>query len=413
MSDPDKAGRTSGVTADDIGKTANIGELTPGKATRVPGDDKIGEAWIDNGARCDGSYADGCFLTDGQRSRLIIRIMDRMVTAATNYKLALTQLRVDELLKKEGDLPWVISLALDVATGFIMSQVTKALTKIRATGLAKIEAAETDAALHGEASERSKTDKIIAGLSDKRIEKWTKTAFDAAGKKVKGVANKAKGAADASEKTEAIAFIDQLTDACDVGYEKFATNAAATADDAELRLLFEGLDPELHSVGLYKGVLGEKLKRFEASGVTKLGRKVGKDRETGYADVKQDTRVVWVQTDFGTTMLWYQEQDGDYDPAVVEPGDPGSDVLPEPQPGHLKFGTRSPRNDADLIKAVPVEFREAAIARSEQIWGPTPTIPSPQLNYLRQIGSKQTAPSSKTSGSAAPAPAPTPPRFRH
>lgn len=379
-------GQNSGATAADLAKKPDLGELPVGKLTQVQlKSGKSGDPWVDQGAHCDNSYADGCFLGEAQRTRLVIKILDRLNRCATNYKLALEQMRVDELLKKEEDIPWIISLALDVATGFIAGKVTKALTKLRTEGATRVLNAEFVA---GEAVDHTTTDKILAGLSDKQIETWTKKAFDAAGKQVKAIGKKAQGAAGKSDKAESISFIDQLTNACDIGFEQFGSSATATSNDGELLTLFDGLDPANHSVGLYKAALEDKLGRFRKSGVTNIGRKIGKDRETGYVDVKQDTRVVWMRDDSFGTRLWYQEQDADHDPTVVQPGDPGSDVLPTQQPDKLDFGTRSPRNDAKLIKIVPDEFKEAAIARSEAIWGPTPTLDSPmRQNYLQQIGS--------------------------
>ena len=127
------------------------------------------------------------------------------------------------------------------------------------------------------------------------------------------------------------------------------------------------------------------------SGVTDIGRKIGKDRESQLVDVRKDTRVVWVQDPgIGNLQLCYQKQDADYDPAVVQPGDPGSGALEAQQPDKLDFGTKSPRNDAELDRIVPEEFKEAAIVRSEQIWGPTPLIQSTATrNYLKQIGCRR------------------------
>lgn len=390
-------GQNSGVTAADLGKKADLGELPIGKLTQAQliKSGKSGDQWVDQGAHCDNSNAEGCFLNDGQRNRLIIKILDRLGRCANNYKFALEQMRVDELLKKEDDLHWVVSLAIDVATGFILGKVTKALTKIRAEGAARVMNAEFTA---GESVDHAKTDKLLAALSDKAIEAWTKRAFDAAGKQVKAVGKKAVGADDKSEKAEAISFIDQLTNACDIGFERFGSSATATANDGELLTLYDGLNPENHSVGLYKEALSEKLKRYKKSGVTDIGRKVGKDRETKLIDVKQDTRVVWVHDPYlNSKLLWYQEQDAVHDPAVVQPGDPGYSALQsEQQPDKLSFGTQQPRNDAELIRVVPSEFQEAAIARSEQIWGPTPTIESPSTrNYLKQVGSSTVTTPSK------------------
>lgn len=398
-------GQNSGVTAADLAKKADLGELPVGKLTQAQlqggQSGKTGSPWADQGAHCDDSYADGCFLNDRRRDHLITDIKLRVITAATNYKLALEQMRVAELLKKEDDLPWVLSLALDVATGFLMSKVTKALTKIRTAGAERV--LNNTFTSDGEAIEHARIDKILSSLSDKQVEKWTKSAFDAAGKQVKSTFKKARGADDQSDKTEALSYIAQLTKASDKSFETFANNAATTANDGELSVLYEGLDPDNHSVDAYKAALDAKLKRYMKSGVTDIERKIGKDRATGYADVKRDTRVVWVQDDSFGRMLWYQEQEADHDPSTIQPGDPGSDVLPIEQPDKLTFGTKTPRNDAKLTKRVPDEFIEAAIARSEATWGPTPVIDSPmRQNYLKQVGSSTMTPAPATPAAVPP-----------
>lgn len=143
-----------------------------------------------------------------------------------------------------------------------------------------------------------------------------------------------------------------------------------------------------HATGTYKAALAEKLKRFRASGVTDIGRQAVRDREFNRTEVHRDTRVVFVQGMNGTKTAWYQSQEGDFSPGVIKPCDPGTQglALPDYKNAVCKFGPRDPREAARLDRPVPAEFEEAAIARSEQRWGPIETIEDPYVAYVRSLG---------------------------
>lgn len=274
-----ETGTTSGVTAGDLVSAPDIGKVAPGKTNTVQ-TFEIGEQFIDHGALCDGKDQNtaGCFLKDDQRKRLIGKFESRVLVAQGNYQHALAELRVDELMKKDDDLHWVLSLALDVAGAHILGVAARALKGVKAGGLAKL--------------------------------------------------------------TEA------------------------------------GLD----------------------------GRKLGHDRTIGYTSVRRDTRVIWVMNRPGTgKTLYYQSQEGAHDPSVVKPGDPGSAwAFPEHAATSHEFGPANPRETPQLGRRVPEEFLEAAIARSEQLWGPAETIDA--RDYLVSQGYDPDV----TSGALQPAPVPDP-----
>lgn len=353
-------GKRSGVTAGDLTTAPDLGKVTPGW-TNAPRNAEVGSQWIDHDAVCAGKdqKTAGCFLEDAQRQRLIIDFKDRVQTARNNYKDALISLRVDELMKKDDDLHWVVSLALDVAGAHVLGMAVKALQAAKAAGVAK-RGAET----------------LMAAISDKKLESYTKSGFDIAKKKLSKGVQEALNVDEATDKTNSLSFIAQLHNNCDIGFTTFADRALGSAPDAELVVLWEGMNNSNHTPAAYTAELGAKLARYKKSGVPDIGRELTHDSDMGYTNVRRDTRVVWVKNTPGAGQtLYYQWQEGDLTPGAFQPGDPGTDwAFPDEAKSPRAFGPRSPRESAKLGRRVPAEFVETAIARSEQQWGTTETI---------------------------------------
>jgi len=366
-------GKNSGVTAGDLTRAPDIGKVSPGRTNAVQGYE-LGDQHIDHGAVCDGKddSTAGCFLADEQRERLIDKFERRVIVAQMNYKFALADLRVDELMKKDDDLHWVVSLALDVAGAHILGVAVKALKNAKASGLADL----GDMALRAMAGDGglSRGENLLASITDKNIDSVTKTGFDLGKKKLSKGVQSAFNVDDASDKATSLSFIEQLQNSCDAGFAAFSDHATGYANDAELVVLFEGMVDSNHSQGAYKAELSEKLARYKKSGVTDIGHKYARDRETD-TSVYRDTRVIWIKNtpQHGKT-LYYQSQDGYSDPSVSRPGDPGTEWMPDYPKGPRAFGPRAPRETPQLGRRVPEELIEAALARSEQIWGAPETI---------------------------------------
>ena len=376
-----KQGVNSGVTGADVAQAPDIGKLEPGKRNLVQST-YLGNQWGDRGARCDGHDAQtpGCFLTDEVRLRYLIDFKGDVSTAATNYKLALQQIRFEELLKKDDDLNWVLTLALEIAGAHLLNVAVKALGGLKANGVQKFAAS----AFKSGSFEiwRSNAARTLNSISPKQLETYTKIPLNAAKTRTaKGM--QAGGNEDQTrQKTAVVSYIDELTDQCDTAFRAFQTNASASAPDAELAVLFEGMQPENHSVGIYKQVLDLKLGRFRSSGVLEIGRKDARDRVSGEVGVHRDTRVVWIRDITGNRRLHYQSQEGNADHAVVRPGDPGD---PRSYPDQA-FGPHDPRESPVLGNPVPDEFRDVALARSEQQWGFTNEMEDPYIQWMRARG---------------------------
>ena len=379
MSDGGKVGKRSGVTGEDFSKAPDVGAIAPGKRNLVQSQ-LLGNQWGDHGAKCDGNDGPGCFLADDVRLRYLIDFKDDVRTAATNYKLALQALRFEEMLKKEDDLNWVLALALEIAGAHLLDVAVKALGGLKATRAQKfVSAAFKSENFEGWSANAAKT---LNAITAKQLETYTKVPITAAKKKVSDGVKDGNNAEPKAEKTAVLSYIDQLTEECDIAFRSFQSNASANAPDAELAVLFDGMNPENHTVGIYKDVLGQKLQRFKKSGVLDLGRKDAKDRVTGQVGVYRDTRVVWLRDITNHRRLYYQAQEGNADYAVIRPGDPGDPrSFPE-----QSFGPHDPREKPELGDPVPEEFQAVAIARSEQQWGPTNEIEDPYIGWLKSQG---------------------------
>lgn len=339
----DKApGKSSGVTAGDVAAAKDIGTMAPGKKNLVQSSD-VGDPWIDGGAKCDSANvmdrwrqgvatSPGCFLTSEKRERLIVDFKLRVAEADTNFKLALESMRVDELLKKDEDINWALGFVLDVASLYIGGATTKAIGAAMTKGGQKV--------------------------ADGVLQNTIKTAFGKGKDGIKGAVKDEKNEGAHAEKTASLSYIKQLEAGCDVAFNRFASTAAANADDAQLVVLWEGLDPQYHSPDLYKAELTKKLERFKESGVPDIGAK----RIAGVGigpKFYEARRVVWVRGFGGKMSLYFQISQG---------------INPSP------FA-----DDGGRMELVPDEFTDAALAQHKAKWGDVPTIADPAVPVAERI----------------------------
>lgn len=374
----DEKGKNSGVTADDLGRAPDIAKV-PISEPLVVQRTKVGDKYIDDGAVCDGKGLEtpGCLFGDAQRSRLIDDLRTRIGDAMSNYKTALTQLRFDELMKKDADLHWAAAIALDLLGVHLARVVGEAAMQLKAAGVSRL-ASHMEGRYLSDKSLRTRAEQMLASMDAKFVDGNVKAVFVPLKKGVAAATKTEANRDNKSEKQATIAFIDQLANKCDVGFRAFGSHVAGYATDAEIAAVWEGFAPHHHSLGQYKDVLGEKLARFRKSGVNELGRKKARDREFRRAEIIRDKRVVWKVHGPNWRTLWYQSHDSHYNPDVIRRGDPDTFDLFGDQHEHLTFGDRSRDGDLAFDGQVPNEFVEVALARSEQIWGTTIEIPDPQ-----------------------------------
>jgi hypothetical protein len=388
------AGTDTGVSAEDLVNAPNLGQIRPSKRNLVQTYD-VGDEYVDNEAVCEGKddSVPGCFLTDRKRDKVINKLFLFVQTALTNYKLALVELKIDELLKKEEDLSWVLSLALDLAGAHFAIVLARALQNVQKAGAKRIEELILHAGAAGNFNEKSwlaRADRMVASVTPGRIETLAKFGMGAAGLGVKSTAKEGLNVATQTTKAATISYIDQLKDACDPAFMAFLNHVSVHTADAELVVVLEGMKPEYHSTSAYKESLGEKIARFRQSGVLDIGRKEANADNYG-GKLMRDTRVVYVQDINRKKTPWYQRQEGKTSSGsgYIRPGDPLYDQIDGKNPKHQaawsKFGPRG-AGAATLDRPVPEEFRDVAIAASEARWGTTITIDDGYVATLKQQG---------------------------
>lgn len=335
--------------------SAASGHATNNDQVRTPGK-TTGVEYIDNGAACsNNSGSANCFLTAGQRDRLIMMFIDEVSVAQTNYKLAIEELRVDKLVEKDDDLNWVIGLVLDLATSHFSSITSKALNKMKNSAIKRAEDLGLDRIVHGDydISTQINVKSALTLISDKTVETTAKNGFDLGKKKASGAAKAVQNAEVKEEKAETLSYLDQLKEQCDIGYQSFKQQMLAGASDAELVVLLKAMDAQHHTIGQYKLALTEKLKRFKKSGVTDIGQKAVTPTEEHTTTLYASKRCVWLRNPDGSKSLWmYHVIDSNQDDPWISGKNPD-------------------------IEKVPDEFVDVAVAKSEEKWGTTPVLDNP------------------------------------
>lgn len=370
--------RADPIRADDVANTRQISDVRSVGALAAKAG-STGVPLVDQGAACDRETGDSaCMLNIQQRRDLLLLLMPRISDAGTNYKLAIQDLRIDQLLEEEEDLSWVASLVLDLAGAHIVGKFAAHLARLKKSSLDQMGELLHRAALFSKQAPRA-TERAVAALSkltDKDIESGVKAAMDLT---KKGFSAAVKSNPDAAEgKDSNLGYLERLQDGAGVGFDTLRSNVAATATDGEMLALYESFDPAAHTVSAYKVSLGAKLSRFNKSGVAKIGRThamraEGSDPKLQHRrDVMRDTRVVWARYPSGRMELRFQTHDGERDPGVIRPGDPGTRWM---GPQSISFGAQNSIAAPELGDVVPAEFIEAAQARHLHVWRlPPPTV---------------------------------------
>jgi hypothetical protein len=344
---------------------ANTPEAVPGKRTNIY---DTGEPWIDQGGHghCHGrAEQPSCFLEDDQRDALIADFQRLVEKACTNYKLALQAIRVDQLISRDSDLNWLLSLALDLAGAQILGALTRTIGKAVGPMLSEARTAAAPRTLAGrgagmtfETSWRTRAEDMLAKVTPQKIEAVTKAGFDPA--KAAAKAQLAESLGNAHEKAHTLSYIDELSNNCDIAFDRYALDASAQANDAELVVMWHGMKPVFHSVGAYKEALAAKIERYKKSGVPEIGERT---RSYGQGKLSSETRIVYVRDIHGHKVPWYEKKVSDiHDRGQISTGEP------------------------QLDRPVPEEFRQVAVERSELRWGAASTIDDGFVQQLKATG---------------------------
>ena len=379
------------ITAPDVtkqtGSKPEIGKQTQPQGSGGP----TGDVYLDEGGPKDPN----AIFTSAQRERVIGNFKDRCLAAEANYQNAAVQEKVDELLKKDdNELPWYASMMIDLAVGFVAGKVVESLVSLKAAQGAKIQTLYREAAGplgQGDAPILNLSQKLQQA-SSKLSDKSVKTAVDQAfsvGKKQGVEKLKATKAGDGKDKKEQnVSFIDALMDAASLAFQKFRESTPGLVGDAELLLLYDSMDEQYHLISQYKTAIREKVRRFQESKVTEIGREMTtrgiytedgtRVGTPGYGGerVMRDVYVEWHTYLSGyPNDLVYRHHDSVDAVESIKADEPGRVQLPMKPSTRKKVTAEPGRGVSDDPKSkyvVPEEFREIALARHAKMWGGEP-----------------------------------------
>lgn len=321
---------------------------TPGKTTRTDG--YTGDSAYDREPYCEREPgAPGCSLLDRPRNELIFAIGRRVVTIATNQKIAVMKCERDILAEKPKDLE-LLPTAFLAVMGIVMGNTITSLAMEAAKALDTAPQVFNVAAVS----------RIpIVYYSYKATNAWKAQ-----------IAN-----AQTVNRDMKLRMLQHVESTVDTSMERLFEHAKQGLNDDELQALVGGLDPAGHTPQLYYDALTSMLKRLSESGVRHIGRTWGPERENaGHRDPsveREDTRVIWVPMGPDRPpVLFYQHVSASGPTGLAEDGS----RLPERGTfGELAHegGMNTLRLEKPILgKPVETEFVSTAIAAHIANWGP-------------------------------------------
>lgn len=299
--------------------------------------------YVDDGAACDTRTGPGCFLDEAQRGRLTEAFHGRVSGVERVYKDALMKCRIDELVAKDDDLPWVATVVLEVIGGHVLSAAVGAATRGLAAARATMQQAE---ALGVSLAERvpdtvKRAMASLSGLSESEIKAHVGLVVTKAKRMAEGQLKSARDADAKAQRKGDATYLRQLYDQASVAFQTMREGLPAVAVDTELFAFFESFDIGNHTIEMYETEIAAKVARYRKSGVEDIG--VTPAGITAHGEQHRpavEKRVVWMRYQSKSTpVLGYVSSTA------------GGKSEPDP---------------------VPPEFAEAALARHRATWGAEP-----------------------------------------
>jgi hypothetical protein len=297
----------------------------------------LGDDYLDRGTVCDADPNRGdCFLTPGQRSRVLSEYQSRVGAAMGFLALAIEGLKTETLLKQsEGGLSIIAILVLEGIEMIVTGGAHRALEFAKQYG---------EHALEHLAQGRSKA--MMEALSRAPVEKLmvaTELAIKTGKESVALAAEEpAMGTGEAADKSAVIGLLDGIEAKVPMMEQSLREKVPASLNDPLLLLAWMMWDARNgHSVAAYQHALREKIGRFKMSGLTKMGSipiNGGWDYE--------NTRVFWMDKRHRHLGLYKK-------------------TTPHPD-GQNRSGQDASWEYEHMIDP---EFVEAAVALHQQRWG--------------------------------------------
>jgi hypothetical protein len=361
----------------------------------------------DNAGVNAGGQAAGGFLTHDQRVELNAQVRFRLTTVARNYHAALTILEVEQMIKKPDELGFFLTLLLGVAESLLTAYGGAAIKALCKPGAAKAEikaldtaavaarsvASETNttvattaaAATEGEVETAGKkAEKSMLSLTEMQLNSLLKTSLSEGKKKTSSGLNPATSdeAPEVAKKAQSMSYIDHLKKDADHAFDQLDQDVALVSDGVALAYL-RAFNPDDNSEAMYKDLLREKVERYIASPVSKIGRSMEWEPSAlgGPSHVEREVRIVRVLVPgYGTR---YAAQDSVFSgfvhdhPGTIERSrayDASSGALSLNQDATWNIDGKEQQHHETRLRPDKVlnyiepEFEELARKKQEQTW---------------------------------------------
>ena len=340
------------------------------------------------------------FLTQAQRGELNQQARFRLTTVARNYSNALTILEVEQMIKKPDELGFFLTLLLGVAESLLTAYGGLAIKALRQPGVARVEiqaldhaaakVAETSTsaivpASAGAVEQAGKeAEKSMLNLTEVQLNSLLKTSLSKGKTKASSGLNPATSdqSSDAAEKSQSMSYIDQLKQEADVAFDHLDQDVGEVSDGVALAYL-QAFEPTKHSEAIYKEKLRQKVERYIASPVSKIGRSMDWEaNDIGPAThVEKEVRIVRVLVPGYGVRLAAQDSvfDGflhDHSGTAERSGayDASSGALSLSQDATWKVGGKeqqrheTPLRPDKILNYIEPEFEALAIQKQEKTW---------------------------------------------
>ena len=354
-----------------------------------------------------------CFLAPMQRIELNSQTRARIANASKNYGDALSDLRVDEVIKKVDELPWYLTLLLGACGTALESVAGIAVRALKTSGAtahaikevgnesvngevkSAVEETSREAAMKAVNEGGKEAEKKMMSLSEQEVTTFIKTSVSLGKEKAAAgiVAATSGESTEANAKRQALSYTDLLGSRSDRIFDHLS-NDVGSASDAVALAIWRSMDPSLHERPIYRDKLANALARYADSPVSRMGRELEFE---GSKHVEKEVRIAKIIVPGAGVKYAYMDRvfDGWYrDLKLTKPGaversgayDSARNALSlEEEGGWSSRGEQQTRREEPLapdkmLRFVEPEFQELAIQKQKDVWLDDPEVF--QLTYV-------------------------------
>jgi len=253
-----------------IGKMPQADLDRVGKATLPTGDE-----YIDSGSDREPNDPNAIF-TNAQRARLIDSFQKLVIQAGSRFQEQIVVARVNELVKRPAELPFIVSLMLGAVYSWGGATVMSAISGLVGEGFKGIDESLTLMNAQWEASAGS------ANWKQKALIKLHSSLGGLQGTlppSIQGLQRGMAGQVVAARTWERglnaqgkLKYLDLLADQANQMYQRIWQGGMLGRSDAEMLVIWKSWDAMYHSPSAYLQAITHQMKLFETSNIETLGR---------------------------------------------------------------------------------------------------------------------------------------------